>query len=100
MCQRNCSVDNKSKTVIRHVECLRVIKINYLSNTCTKCADHKRFKKSDHSKTLANSEKENINPDTQQNVNEQLRKIAPNLHENQITLIASQIMSSNSTSKH
>jgi hypothetical protein len=95
-----CSADNKSKTVIRHVECLRVIKINSLSNTCNKCADHKRFKKSDHSKTLANSEKENINPDTQQNANEQLRKIAPNLHENQITLIASQIMSSNSTSKH
>ena len=76
------------------------MKINSLSNTCTKCADHKCYKTRDHSKTLANSEKENINPDTQQNVNEQLRKIAPNLHENQITLIASQIMSSNSTSKH
>ena len=33
-------------------------------------------------------------------MNEQLRKIAPNLNKNQITLITSQIMSSNSTSKH
>ncbi|CAC5376350.1 unnamed protein product [Mytilus coruscus] len=91
-----CLTDTKSKTVIRHLECLRTVQINSLSYTCTKCSDYKRHKKHAQSKMLLNSDKENVNPVTQKktDVTEQLRKIAPNLSENQILLITSQIESS------
>ncbi|VDI04296.1 Hypothetical predicted protein [Mytilus galloprovincialis] len=91
-----CLTDTKSKTVIRHVECLRTVQINSQSHTCIKCSEHKRHKKYDQSKMLLNSDKENVNPATQQktDVTDQLRKIAPNLSENQILLITSQIESS------
>jgi hypothetical protein len=47
-----CVIDNSSKFVIRHLECLRVVPINSLSSTCKKCSVHKRNKKQDNNKKV------------------------------------------------
>jgi hypothetical protein len=93
-----CVIDNSSKSVIRHSECLRVVPINSLSSTYQKCNVHKRNKKQYEKVSVSNKENNNINPDSPVNRNnsiEELEKIAPNLKENQLKLIAAQIKSSN-----
>lgn len=89
------SVHNKSETVIRHIDCLRVVQINSISGTCTICSDHKRYKKRDNSKLDLDSEKENLNlnPD-RTNITDALKQLAPQLNQNQLMLIATQIKSS------
>ena len=47
-----CVIDNSSKFVIRHLECLRVVPISSLSSTCKKCSVHKRNKKQDNNKKV------------------------------------------------
>lgn len=88
MCVKEiCVTDNSSKSVIRYLECLRVVPINSLSSTCQKCNVHKRNKKQYEKVSVSNKKNNNINPDSpvnRNNIIEELEKIAPNLKENQL----------------
>lgn len=67
-----------------------------MNSVCKICSDHKIYRKRNYAKALAISDKENI--DSESSVKDdlygELKKIAPNMTDNQITLIAGQIESS------
>jgi hypothetical protein len=64
-----------------------------LNSVCKICSDHKIYRKRNYAKALAISDRENI--DSESSVKDdlygELKKIAPNMTDNQITLITGQI---------
>lgn len=85
------------KTITRHIDCNRIVTVNSLNSVCKICSNHKQNRKQNYAKALAISDnKENIDLESsvQDDLHGDLRKIAPNMTDNQITLIAAQIESS------
>jgi len=90
------TIGTETKTVIRHIDCVRVVPLTSQSSSCHNCLQFKQYKKRDHSRNLVGPEKENVKPNVTKNADMagELKKIAPNLSQNQLTLIASQIEAS------
>lgn len=96
MCKRKIWRWNHRKTTTRHIDGNRIVTVNSLNSVCKICSDHKIYRKRNYAKALAISDRENI--DSESSVKDdlygELKKIAPNMTDNQITLITGQIESS------
>lgn len=90
-----------SKTVIRHIDCIRVVSLNSKTGICLKCSQCKKSRKIYNlNKNISTVDKENVDPNLAHlpTVIQELKKIAPNLNSNQLMLIATQMKSSECTS--
>ncbi|CAG2207258.1 unnamed protein product [Mytilus edulis] len=92
-----CKVGTNSMNVIRSVSCTHFLPLR--SSICRKCSNFIQNRK----QTLQKHEnKENIcinSKVSKEEIKQFIKSIAPNLHENQLTLILSQIVASNTKSK-
>lgn len=88
------TLNSTSKTIVRHIQCSRVVSVTSLSSVCSKCSDYKHYKIRQQASIAFDSEKENRNPNDNIDITNELRKIAPHLNDNQILLMSAQIKSS------
>lgn len=89
-----CNTGGVSRHILRHQDCRRFLPLRV--NFCKKCLQFVHNKK----KKQQSEDKENSTVKlSKEEILVQLKSIAPNLHDNQLTLIQSQIVASNMKSK-
>lgn len=93
--KETCTVEGKSMYILRHQNCMRFLEIKLSSlPACKKCAKFVTNKKQ-YKNNSEEENKENISEISTEEIMQKLKNLCPNLHENQLKLIQSQIIASN-----
>lgn len=89
-----CKTEDKTFDILRHKECLHVSELNAKVLICKKCSKFIRNKL--HYEKTKTENKENETPTySTSEIMDKIKQLVPNLEKNQLTLIESQIVSSN-----
>lgn len=90
-----CEQNGETVTILRSKDCNHFIQLMSRSSVCEKC--QKVFRNKNYYCKSKISDKENVCQFSTEEVLEKLKILAPNLKQNQITLIHSQIIASNTS---
>ena len=92
-----CNQDCQTSTILRCNDCNHFTHLKAVSSICEKCQKIFRNKNYNNNCKSKISNKENENTGSTEDIIDKIKAIAPNLKQNQITLIHFQIVASNSS---
>lgn len=82
--------------ILRHKDCSFISPLKSKNKRCKKCEKHIKYR---HYNAKKDDDKENTYCFSQEEIKDKLRQLAPNLQSNQLILIESQILNSNTSKK-